>query len=729
MHTGHTDASGLLQNDTSGCILTSPSCCKRELNALLDMFFNPQAVAVVGASRTPGKLGFAVLHNVVRHSYQGQIYPINPGADEILGLKCYPSVLVAPGPIDLAIVVVPSRSVIQVLIECGEKRVKGAVVVSAGFREVGRAGWQREAELVQIARRYAMRIIGPNCLGIIDTLSGLNASFAAGMPVRGTIGFVSQSGALCTSVLDMALAENVGFSRFVSLGNKADIDELALIRAWEHDPHTSVIMAYVEGIEKGIEFMRIARQVSCSKPIIAIKSGTTQAGSRAVSSHTGTLAGSERAYEAAFRQSGVIRARSVQELFDYSIAFARQPLLPNDRIAIVTNAGGPGIMATDACERAGLQMASLQGSVLDQLRQDLPAAASVLNPIDLLGDARAERYAQALHAVAGDPKVGGILVIVTPQMVTEIEETARVVGELARRLDKPILACFMGREQVEPGVRILNKYRVPSYPVPERAVAALAAMMHHRHWCDSPPLRIETWEVDQERVRDLFAHARAEGRVAIGDAEAREVLEAYGIATPRSFLARDPEEAAHLADEIGFPVGLKIASPNILHKTDVGGVRLNIRCAEDVREVFELMIYRTERYVPGAELWGCLVQEMIVGGKEVIVGMHRDPHFGPLVMFGLGGIYVEALEDVAFRVAPFDRRQAREMIGEIQGINLLRGVRGERPSDLEALAEALLRFSQLVSDFPEIVEFDVNPLTVFEEGRGIMGIDMRLILQ
>jgi acetyl coenzyme A synthetase (ADP forming)-like protein len=696
---------------------------------VLDMFFNPQAVAVVGASRTPGKLGYAVLHNVVQYGYPAPVYPINPGAEEILGLRCYPSVLVTPGPIDLALIVVPSRYVVQVLIECGEKGIKGAVVISAGFREVGSTGWQRETELVQIARRYAMRIIGPNCLGIIDTISGLNASFAAGMPVRGTIGFMSQSGALCTSVLDMALAENVGFSRFVSLGNKADVDELTLIRAWDDDPHTAVIMAYLEGIEKGIEFMDTARKVSCTKPIIAIKAGTTSAGSRAVSSHTGTLAGSERAYEAAFRQSGVIRARSVQELFDFGIAFARQPLLPHDRIAIVTNAGGPGIMATDACEHAGLQLASLGNEVRDRLRRALPPDASVLNPIDVLGDARADRYGLALRAVAGDPNVGGIVVILTPQIMTEIEGTARMIGELSQGLAKPILACFMGRGQVEPGVRILNQYRVPNYPVPERAVAALAAMMHHRRWRECPPLKIENWEVGRDRVRAVFDRARAEGRVAMGDCETREVLEAYGFATPRTFLARDPDEAARFADEIGFPVVLKIASPDILHKTDVGGVKLNIRRVEDVRDDFELMIYRARRYVPGADVWGCLVQEMIVGGKEVIVGMHLDPHFGPLMMFGLGGIYVEALQDVAFRVAPLDRRQAREMINEIRGVNLLRGVRGEQPSDLEALAEALLRFSQLVSDFPEIVEFDVNPLTVFEQGRGVIGIDMRLILE
>ncbi len=696
---------------------------------MLEMFFDPQAVAVVGASRTPGKLGYAVLHNVVQYGYQGPIYPVNPAADEILGLTCYPSVLAAPGPIDLAIIVVPSKHVAQVLIESGEKGVKGAVIVSAGFREVGSEGRQREAKLVEIARRYEMRIIGPNCLGIIDTVSSLNASFAAGMPVQGTIGFMSQSGALCTAVLDMALAENVGFSRFVSLGNKADADELTFIRAWQDDPHTAVIMAYVEGIEKGVEFMHIARQVSCKKPIIAIKSGTTNAGSRAVSSHTGTLAGSERAYDAAFRQSGVIRARSVQELFDYAIAFARQPLLPSDRIAIVTNAGGPGIMATDACERANLQLASLKSEGIDSLRQALPAAASVLNPIDVLGDARADRYALALRAVAADPDVGGILVILTPQIMTEIAETAQVVGELAQGLDKPVLACFMGRERVEPGVHILNRHRVPNYPVPERAVAALAAMMHHRRWRECPPPSIESWDVDQGRARAVFEQARAEGRVAIGDAEAREVLEAYGFATPRTYLARDPEEAARFADEIGFPVVLKIASPDILHKTDVGGVKLNIMRLEDVRDAFELMLYRANRYVPGADIWGCLVQEMIVGGKEVIVGMHRDPHFGPLVMFGLGGIYVEALRDVAFRVAPFDRRDARAMMNEVQGINLLRGVRGERPSDLEALTEALLRFSQMVTELPEIVEFDVNPLTVLEEGRGVIGIDMRLILE
>ena len=695
---------------------------------MLDMFFNPQAVAVIGASRTPGKLGHGVLHNIIQHGYRGAVYPINPKADEILGLACYPSVLDVPGPIDLAIILIPSKYVAGALVECGEKGIKGAIVVSAGFREVGQEGWQREREIVDIARRYGMRLVGPNCLGVIDTIASLNASFAAGMPRQGTIAFMSQSGALCTSVLDMALADRVGFSRFVSLGNKADTNEISFIEAWQDDPHTRVIMAYVEGIEDGAQFMRIASQVSREKPIITIKSGTTQAGSRAVSSHTGTLAGSERAYEAAFRQSGIIRARSVQELFDYSIAFARQPLLRNDRISIITNAGGPGIMATDACERAGLHLASLEVETMNALRQALPAAASVLNPVDVLGDALADRYGLALEAVINDPNVGGILIILTPQVMTQVEETARVVGEVSKRSDRPILGCFMGREMVEPGIQVLNRYAVPNYPVPERAVAALAAMMKHRRWRERPPVALETFEVEPDRVRSVLQRVRAEGRVAIGDAEAREIMEAYGIRTPRTFLARDPDEAARLADEIGFPVVIKIVSPDILHKTDVGGVKLNVTTPTDVRDAFELMIYRANRYVPDAEIWGCLVQEMVLGGKEVIVGMNRDPHFGPLMMFGLGGIYVEALRDVAFRVAPFGRRDAREMIGEIHAYNLLRGVRGERPSDLEAVVEALLRLAQLVTDFPEIAEFDINPLTVFEEGQGAMGIDMRLVL-
>ena len=697
---------------------------------MLDMFSSPQAVAVIGASREPEKLGYNVLHNIVQYGYaeRGAVYPINPNAKEILGLKCYPSVLVVPEAIDLAVIVIPSKQVLNALVECGEKGVKGVVIISAGFREMGQEGWQREREIVSVARRYGMRLVGPNCLGLIDTIARLNASFAVGMPRQGTIAFMSQSGALCTAILDMALADEVGFSRFVSLGNKADLDEIAFIEEWADDPYTRVIIAYLEGISDGTEFMRVAERVSRHKPIIAIKAGTTSAGSRAVSSHTGTLAGLERAYEAAFRQSGVIRARSVQELFDFSIAFARQPLLQNDRIVIVTNAGGPGIMATDACELAGLRLAPLEAETMTSLRSFLPAAASVLNPVDVLGDARADRYERTVSQVLDDPNVGGVIVIVTPQIMTQVEETARVVGQLSKKRKKPILGCFMGREAVAPGIRILNEHAVPNYPVPERAVAALAAMMAHRRWHVRPAAQLETFAVDRSRVQGALQRVKEEGRVAMGDAEAWEVLEAYGIATPKTRLARSPDEAVGLAEEIGFPVAVKIASPDILHKTDVGGVQLNVATAADVRKAYALMVYRAGQYVPNAEIWGCLIQEMIIGGKEVIVGMHRDPNFGPLMMFGLGGIYVEALGDVAFRVVPFDRREAKEMIGEIRASGVFRGVRGEGVSDLEALSEALLRLSQLAADFPEIVEFDINPVTVFEDGHGLVGIDPRLVL-
>ena len=696
---------------------------------MLEMFRDPQAVAIIGASRTPGKLGHSVLKNVIQHGFEGAIYPINPGAREILGLTCYSSVLQAPGPIDLAVILIPSRHVSSALLECGEKGVKGVIIISSGFREAGSEGRKRERELLEIAGRYGMRLVGPNSLGIIDVVASLNASFASGMPAKGSIAFISQSGAVCTAVLDMAQSEQVGFSRFVSLGNKADLDEIAFFDAWSDDPHTRVIVAYVEGIEEGAEFMRVAAKAGRKKPIIAIKSGTTGAGSRAVSSHTGTLAGSESTYEAAFHQSGVLRARTVQDLFDYSIAFARQPLLASDRIAIITNAGGPGIMAADACERAGLQLASLERDSLNALREALPAAATVLNPVDLLGDALADRYGLAIGTVLDDPNVGGVIVIVAPQVMTEVEATAGLVGEHAKQSEKPVLGCFMGSGTVASGVQVLNGYLVPNYPIPERAVAALAAMSKYRRWREQPLPDPQSFDVDRNRVRGLLDRVRAEGRLTVGEAEAREVLDAYGVPTPTTHLARDSAEAARLAEQVGFPVAVKIASPDILHKTDVGGVRLNLTSPDEVRDAFDLMIYRTDRYMAGADIWGCLVQAMVQGGKEVVTCMHRDPHFGPVMRFGLGGIYTEAFQDFSCRVLPLDPRLAAEMVAGIQGYNLLRGVRGERRADLDALNDALLRLSQLAADFDEIVEFDLNPLVVFEEGQGVVGIDMRLILE
>ena len=695
---------------------------------MLEAFFRPSSVAVIGASRDPEKLGYAVLANLKDGGFSGDLYPINPKAEEILGLRAYPTILDVPGEVDLAVIVIPYRLVPAVLEECGRKGVKAAVVISAGFREAGREGLEREEELIQIAQRYGIRLIGPNCLGVIDTDTPLNATFAAGMPPGGPIAFMSQSGALGTAVLDLAMAGRIGFSRFVSLGNKADVNEVDLLEAWEDDPGSRVILIYVEGLPDGQRFMEVARRVTRKKPVVAVKSGVTRAGSRAVSSHTGSLAGSEAAYQAAFRQAGVIRAGSMERLFDYARAFAYQPLPAGDRVAIVTNAGGPGILATDALEHAGLQLARLKPETIEQLMADLPGAASAANPVDVLGDALADRYEHALRLVLADPGVDAVIVIVTPQAMTQIEETAHVVGRTARETEKPVLGCFMGEARISAGIDVLREYDVPNYPFPERAAAALAAMVAYRRERERTLHQPERFEVDTEAVRKVLEQARSEGRVSIGDAEARAILEAYGFPVPPSRLAATPEEAIEAAEEMGYPVVLKVASPDILHKTDVGGVKLNLRSPDDVRDAFDLIVYRATRYVPGARIWGCLVQKMTPPGREVLIGMSRDPQFGPLVAFGLGGIYVEALKDVVFRVAPFSRAEAEEMIREIRSYALLGGVRGEPPADHEAIADALCRVGQLVTDFPEIVELDINPLMVFDEGRGAVALDMRLVL-
>lgn len=693
---------------------------------MLEMFFEPRSVAVIGAAREPGKLGYGVLRNIRQYGYRGSIYPINPKAQEILGLRCYPSVLAIPDSIDLAVIVIPNRLVASVLDECGRQGVKGVIVISAGFREAGGDGIKMEKELVFIAQKYGMRMVGPNCLGIIDTVCDLNASFAAGMPDKGGIAFMSQSGALCSSILDWARAEGVGFSRFVSLGNKADVNEIDMLQAWDKDSHSKVIAAYLEGVVDGPRFMEAARLVTRSTPVIAIKSGGTTAGSRAVSSHTGTLAGTDAAYDAAFAQCGIIRAGSIEDLLDYSVAFARQPLLKGNRIAVVTNAGGPGIMATDACERSGMKLATLSRETIEFLRPNLPPSANLYNPIDVLGDALADRYALAAEAALGDPNVDGVLVILTPQVMTRAEETAEAVGQVSRKFEKPVLGGFMGEVTVRPAIGILRKYGIPNYIYPERAMAAFQAMYYYRQWLERPPQEYPHYNVDQAEVRQIFARTRGENRLSLGEVEAREVFGAYGLAIPQSRLTKTPEEAVQVAGELGYPVVMKIASPDILHKSDIGAVKVGVADASGVRDAFELITYRATRYMPDADIWGVSVQQMVPKGREVIIGMSRDPQFGPLLMFGMGGIYVEVLKDVVFRVAPVSRQEAMEMVQEIHSFPLLKGVRGERPADLAAITDAILRVSQLVVDFPEIAELDINPLMVHE--RGAVAVDMRMVI-
>ncbi|MCS6839528.1 MAG: acetate--CoA ligase family protein [Roseiflexus sp.] len=697
---------------------------------MLEAIFAPRSIAVVGASPDPSKLGHRILKNILDAGYPGRIFPIHPSAPHVLSLPAYPSVEQVPEPVDLAVIVVPAAVVPDVAEACGRAGVKGLVVISAGFKEVGSEGRALEMRLLEIVQRYGMRMIGPNCLGVIDTTTRLNASFASLYPHPGQIAFMSQSGALCTAILDWSKAQGIGFSRFVSLGNKADVDEVTLLEAWGCDKaNNRVILAYLEGISNGDEFVAVARRVTKQIPVIAIKSGTTQAGARAASSHTGALAGAEHAYEAAFDQSGVLRARSMQELFDFALAFAYQPLIPGNRLAIVTNAGGPGIIATDAAERSGLKLAELTPATLAALRAALPPTANIYNPIDIIGDARADRYRVALRIALDDPNVDAVLVLFTPQAVSKPEEIAQTVVEATAGSAKPVVTSFMGAATIGEALRILNEHRIPNYAFPERAVAALGAMVAQRRWIERPPGEYVRFEVDTERVRALFARVRSEGRVELGELEAREVIEAYGMRLPKSFLAQSPEEAAEIAAHIGFPVVMKISSPDILHKSDIGGVKLGISDSVAARDAYELIEYRARKYSREARIWGVLVQEQVRKGREVLVGVSRDPQFGPLIAFGLGGIYVEALRDVAFRLAPVSRQEAAEQVRSIRAFPILRGVRGEPPADIAAVEEIILRVSQLVTDFPEIVEMDINPLVVYNRGEGATVVDARIILR
>ena len=698
---------------------------------MLKAFFEPASVAVIGASTDPTKLGYSVLQNLVEGGFvqQGKVYPINPKADEILGLKSYSSVVDVTEPIELAVIVIPYKFVPNVLRECGRKGIPAVIIITAGFREAGVDGLEREQDLIEIARQYNIRLIGPNCLGVIDTYTPLNASFSAGTPPQGPMAFMSQSGALGTAILDWAQAGRLGLSKFVSLGNKADVSEIDLLNAWVGDDDSKVILMYSEGLPKGGAFISTAREVTRQKPVVAIKSGVTQSGSRAVSSHTGSLAGSEQAYQAAFRQAGVLRAESMEEMFDMSLALGYQPILEGNSIGIITNAGGPGILATDALERIGMNLARLKTETRNELVEFLPGAASSANPVDVLGDARADRYEFAIQKVADDPNVGGILIILTPQAMTEVTKTAEAVCKVSKKSKKPILACFMGEATVNKGIDILTKYGVPNYPFPERAALAFKAMWDYRHIQTRPLSEYKHFDVDNDGVNKVFSTVRSEGRLSIGDAEARAILQAYGLRTPESVVAANPNEAIAVANEIGYPVVLKIASPDILHKTDVGGVKVGLRNSEELQDAFELMVYRAERYIPEARIWGCQVQEMAPpGGLEILVGMNRDPQFGPLVTFGLGGIYVEVLKDVTFRIAPFTIRDAELMLKEIRTRALLDGVRGQPPVDKEAIVDTLLRIGQLVQEFPEITELDINPLIVYPKGQGAIAIDMRLVL-
>jgi acetate---CoA ligase (ADP-forming) len=693
----------------------------------LNALFSPSDVAVLGASGNPEKIGYQVLANMLGAGYQGKIYPVNPKGGEILGLEVVQSVSGLPEGLDLAVICLPRDLVVSALGELARIKVKSVIVITAGFKEVGGQGYYLEEKLKAIAAEYGIALLGPNCLGLMNTASRLNASFATGQPIQGSIGFFSQSGALCVAILDWALGENIGFSKFISLGNKAVLSEADMLRHLGQDEATKVILGYIEGVEKGQEFMRSASDVTRRKPVIMIKSGTTAAGAKAASSHTGAMAGSEQAYQAAMRQSGIIRVTELDMLFHLADAFSSQPLPAGPNLAIVTNSGGPGILAADACEKSRLLMAHLSGETIERLKEFLPSYASLYNPVDIIGDATAERYARTLEVVVDDPMVHSLLVLLTPTASVQVEDTARAIADVAARSRKPVFACFMGKMRVAAGQRILRDAGVPCYAFPEPAIRSIEAMAVYHEWRHRPyPVQV-CYRRDKGRAEKIITEARSKGLTEIVEFQAQGLLKAYELPVPQTLLARTSEEAVRAADKIGYPVVLKIASPQISHKSDVGGVRVGLATPEAVHRAFLDITSRAQRMAKDAFISGCLVQAMAPkGSKEIIVGFKRDSQFGPLVLFGLGGIYVEVLRDIAFRLAPLSLSDAHDMIREIKSFHLLQGVRGEDPVDLKAIEDIILTMSQLALDFPEVYEAEFNPVLVGP--KGALVADVRLTL-
>ncbi|MBN2271362.1 MAG: acetate--CoA ligase family protein [Sedimentisphaerales bacterium] len=696
----------------------------------LESFFNPRSVAIVGASRQEGKVGYEILANMIAAGYKGQIFPVNPKAEEIEGLKCYASLESIPDAPELVLIVVPAKMVPAVMQECAKVGSKAVVIITAGFKEVGEEGRALERQVIQAARQAGIRVIGPNCLGLIVPANHLNASFGGDLPASGGIAYLSQSGALLAAILDTANANGIGFSKLVSIGNKADVDEQDVMEAVADDAQTKVIAGYLESITDGNAFVREAERISHIKPILLMKSGGTQAGAEAASSHTGSLAGSEVAYESAFERAGIIRCDSIKQQFDYAQAFANQPLPAGSRVAVITNAGGPGIMAADAIEREGLTFAKLDEGTVKKLAEKLPAAANLHNPIDVLGDALADRYEFALDVVMDDSGVDAVLVLLTPQAMTEAAATAEAIVKVAgQRPGKPVLSCFLGAAKVRDGVGILRKGGIPQYDSPESAIDTIDAMTRYVQWRSRPKRVVRLFPVNRRRVENIVERHLRHGILDIGEAESKDILEAYGFVTPKGSIATTADQAANIAQQLGYPVVLKIWSPDILHKSDVGGVKVGLTSEQEVRDAFDLMIYRIPKKKPDAHILGVLVQEMCRKGKEVILGMHRDPHFGPLMMFGMGGIMVEVLKDVAFYLAPLTAQEAKQMLVSTKTYKILQGVRGDEGVDIERIAEGLQRLSQLVTEFPQIKEMDINPYVVGSPGTTPIAVDARISLE
>ena len=696
----------------------------------LDGIFRPESVAVIGASSKRHSLGWEILNNLILSEFKGKVFPINPHADQIHSIKSYKSILAVKDAIDLAVISIPASSVLKVVRECGKKGVKGLVVITAGFKEIGGEGVKLEAELMKIIKRYGMRMVGPNCMGIINTDEdvSLNASFARGRPEAGKIGFLSQSGALGESILSHAKNLGIGISKFVSMGNKSDISGNDLLEEWEHDKNVELILMYLESFGNPRKFTPIAKRISKNIPIIAVKAGRTVAGARATISHTGALAGMDVATGALFAQCGVIRVTSIEEMFDVSKAFLSQPVPLNDKVAILSNAGGPAIMATDACVRLGLDVVELSKEIQSKLRKVLPREAAVSNPIDIIATGGPERYKAALDILIKEKDIGSIICVFIPPITVDAPGVARVIVGANKKTKKTILSVFMSKNEQEEGVQILKKGGVPVYLFPESAAKALSAMVRRRLWLDKPKGTIKRFKPKREEVRKIFRSVRKNKRLSLTASESFSVLQCYGIKSVKSLTAKNVLDAVESAGKIGYPVAMKIDSLKASHKSDVGGVMLDLRTPEDAKKAFKKIGENAKKAGIAKSDYEVLIQEFRSGGVETILGVQQNPSFGPLLMFGLGGIHVEILKDVSFGITPLSNIDAKEMVQSIKGYQLLKGTRGQDAVNEDAIEDAIQRLSRLVTDFEDIAELDINPFLVQPKSVQSMALDARIVL-
>ncbi len=693
----------------------------------LTPFFDAKGVAILGASTNPKKLSYGILENLVSYGYKGEVYPVNPNATEILGRKAYASIADVPDPVELAVVVLPVTVIMETMREIGERGIKAVVIITGGFRELGEEGAKVELAVKELARSYGMRVVGPNCVGTIDVRTGLDSTFIKGLPQAGPIAFISQSGAICGGVIDLIINSRIGFSHFASLGNEMDVTETDMLEYFAEDENVNVIAMYVEGIQDGPRFMEVARRVSQKKPIVFLKAGKNDAGAKAVSSHTGSLAGSYAAYQAALSQAGVVEVETISQLFNVAWALGTQPLPAGKRVAITTNAGGAAALAADSLAFNGFELAKISPEIQQKLRTKLNPSAQVSNPVDMLGSVSPEDYIWSLGNLDADESVDVLLPILVPQSLVDTLGVAKAWVEIGKQTNKTLLTCLMGERSTLESEQWLNMAGVPVFAYPDEAGRVLKGMQQYKQVLSKPPFKpIEARNIDHNKM--AAALALANGARAVGEYETRIMLEAYGIQNVPGDLAMDVDEALMIAEKSGYPVVMKIVSEDILHKSDSGGIALDILNPEQLRVEYDAMLARIAQIEPNARIRGVMVEQMAPKGLEVIIGMRRDPTFGPLMMFGLGGTMVELLKDISFKVAPLTSEDIDEMIENTLAGKLLKGYRGSAKADIKAVKETIARLSQLSLDNPAISEIEINPLIVYPEGQGAISLDSRAIM-